>query len=349
MQSAYPNLTELFLASSSSSSSSSSSMGPIGRGARTLASALKDIFVATTTTTIKRREEEKEEKSCKHHRHVSSSSLVLPDPDHALLASALTVGGMALLLSVQILTSRPLRARRTRTSGGRRVSMEYRKAVRGDFAFGLGLMWVSAVTCISGLAFSTNLSFVTDGLREELMACVYSFSANAGFCFLCGNFARLGVIDDREERTNLTILGVAVSTLMIVSHLFPKISEGNGKAGWFCETWSFAWCALALATNLGLNCAVEFRGGFTSWDAFYGLLSGSGAGLMYFSMASPLWFGRCFGTALFVIGFGCHVLGAGMRHSVTRNSTTAKEEGEEEEEEKEKDDDESMAGSKKMN
>ena len=323
-------------------------MGPIGRGARTLASALKDIFVATTTTTIKRREE-KEEKSCKHHRHVSSSSLVLPDPDHALLASALTVGGIALLLSVQILTSRPLRARRTRTSGGRRVSMEYRKAVRGDFAFGLGLMWVSAVTCISGLAFSTNLSFVTDGLREELMACVYSFSANAGFCFLCGNVARLGVIDDREERTNLTILGVAVSTLMIVSHLFPKISEGNGKAGWFCETWSFAWCALALATNLGLNCAVEFRGGFTSWDAFYGLLSGSGAGLMYFSMASPLWFGRCFGTALFVIGFGCHVLGAGMRHSVTRNSTTAKEEGEEEEEEKEKDDDESMAVSKKMN
>ena len=67
-------------------------------------------------------------------------------------------------------------------------------------------------------------------------------------------------------------------------------------------------------------------------------------------MASPLWFGRCFGTALFVIGFGCHVLGAGMRHSVTRNSTTAKEEGEEEEEEeKEKDDDESMAGSKEMN
>ena len=317
----------------------------IGRGARTfLASALNDIVAAVKTTRTKRREEEK---SCKRHRVPS----LLPDPDHALLASALTVGGIALLLSVSILTSRPLRVRRTSVDGaGRRVSMEYRKAVRGDFAFGLGLMWVSAVTCISGLAFSTNLSFVTDGLREELMACVYSFGANAGFCFLCGNVARLGVIDDREERTNLTILGVAVSTLMVVSHLFPKISEGNGKPGWFCETWSFAWCALALATNLGLNCAVEFRGGFTSWDAFYGLLSGSGAGLMYFAMASPLWFGRCFGTALFVIGFGCHVLGAGMRHSVTRNSTTAKEEGEEEEKKKkEKEDDESMAVSKKMN
>ena len=98
--------------------------------------------------------------------------------------------------------------------------MEYRKAVRGDFAFGLGLMWVSAVTCISGLAFSTNLSFVTDGLREELMACVYSFSANAGFCFLCGNVARLGVIDFPEISGAVTVCGLILKSLYNLASTF---------------------------------------------------------------------------------------------------------------------------------
>jgi hypothetical protein len=51
---------------------------------------------------------------------------------------------------------------------------------------------------------------------------------------------------------------------------------------------------------------------------------------MYFATASPLWLGKCFGTAFFLIGFACHVLGAATRHWVTRYSTTAKEEGEEE-------------------
>ena len=252
-------------------------------------------------------------------------------PDAALLSASAVFGLCALVLSVSILTSRPLLVKKSvARRDGSRVSMEYLKAVRGDFAFGLGLMWVSAVLLISGVAFSTNLSFVTESLREELLACVYSFSANAGFCLLCGNIARLGIIDDRAEKTNLVILGTSVSTLMLVSHLFPKIPEGSGKAGWFCETWSFAWCALALAANLGLNCAVEFRGGFTSLDALYGLASGSGAGMMYFAMASPLKFGKCFGTALFLTGFALHVLGAVARHSVTRYATTAKEEGEEE-------------------
>lgn len=252
-------------------------------------------------------------------------------PDAALLSASAVFGLCALVLSVSILTSRPLLVKKSvARPDGSRVSMEYLKAVRGDFAFGLGLMWVSAVLLISGVAFSTNLSFVTESLREELLACVYSFSANAGFCLLCGNIARLGIIDDRAEKTNLVILGTSVSTLMLVSHLFPKIPEGSSKAGWFCETWSFAWCALALAANLGLNCAVEFRGGFTSLDALYGLASGSGAGMMYFAMASPLKFGKCFGTALFLTGFALHVLGAVARHSVTRYATTAKEEGEEE-------------------
>ena len=252
-------------------------------------------------------------------------------PDAALQSASAVFGLCALVLSVSILTSRPLLVKKSvARRDGSRVSMEYLKAVRGDFAFGLGLMWVSAVLLISGVAFSTNLSFVTESLREELLACVYSFSANAGFCLLCGNIARLGIIDDRAEKTNLVILGTSVSTLMLVSHLFPKIPEGSGKAGWFCETWSFAWCALALAANLGLNCAVEFRGGFTSLDALYGLASGSGAGMMYFAMASPLKFGKCFGTALFLTGFALHVLGAVARHSVTRYATTAKEEGEEE-------------------
>ena len=42
---------------------------------------------------------------------------------------------------------------------------------------------VKAVTCISGLAFSTNLSFVTDGLREELMARVLAEPTPRVFAF----------------------------------------------------------------------------------------------------------------------------------------------------------------------
>lgn len=324
LQSAYPKLTELFRSRSDDNdvggSSSFWKLKPVlGR------------LVASFSFSS-----ESSSESCA--KSGGFSRFLLFTPDGALLVGSVCFGVCALVLSVSILTSRPLLVRKSVlvTKGEKREvlsrSMEYRKAVRGDFAFGLGLMWVSAVLFISGMAFSTTVSFVTESLREELLACVYSFTANAGFCFLCGNIARLGIIDDREERTNLVILGTVMTTLMLVSHLFPKISEGSGKAGWFCETWSFAWCALALAANLGLNCAVEFRGGFTSWDAFYGLTSGSGAGLMYFAMASPLWLGKCFGTALFLIGFACHVLGAATRHSVTRYSTTAKEEGEEEDE-----------------
>ncbi len=51
---------------------------------------------------------------------------------------------------------------------------------------------------------------------------------------------------------------------------------------------------------------------------------------MYFAMASPLWLGKCFGTALFLIGFAFHVFGAATSHWVTRYSTTAKEDAEEE-------------------
>lgn len=319
LQSAYPKLTELVSSSDVDTVGGSSSFWKLKPKLQRLVASFSFPFSSS--------EEAKEcTKSSSGGRFVN-----LFTPDGALLVSSVCFGACALVLSVSILTSRPLLIRKSVVNSEKRVvSVDYQKAVRGDFAFGLGLMWVSAVLFISGMAFSTTVSFVTESLREELLACVYSFTANAGFCFLCGNIARLGIIDDREERTNLVILGTVMTTLMLISHLFPKISEGSGKAGWFCEIWSFAWCALALAANLGLNCAVEFRGGFTSWDAFYGLTSGSGAGLMYFAMASPLWLGKCFGTALFLIGFACHVLGAATRHWVTRYSTTAKEEGEEE-------------------
>ena len=314
LQSAYPKLTELFSSSDVDTVGGSSSFWKLKPTLERLVSSFSFSSESSSESCAK-----------------SGGGRFLLTADGALLVSSVCFGACALVLSVSILTSRPLLVRKSVVNSEKRVvSVDYQKAVRGDFAFGLGLMWVSAVLFISGMAFSTTVSFVTESLREELLACVYSFAANAGFCFLCGNIARLGILDDREERTNLVILGTVMTTLMLISHLFPKISEGSGKAGWFCEIWSFAWCALALAANLGLNCAVEFRGGFTSWDAFYGLTSGSGAGLMYFAMASPLWLGKCFGTALFLIGFACHVLGAATRHWVTRYSTTAKEEGEEE-------------------
>jgi len=347
LQTAFPKLTEAFSSSSSSSSletngdaSLRGGEGVLSRGARLVTSAMGDFASSFFDDGFGGSGFFNRKKSAAFPSSSSSCDVVVGggerwfftvSPDAALLSASAVFGLCALVLSVSILTSRPLLVKKSvARRDGSRVSMEYLKAVRGDFAFGLGLMWVSAVLLISGVAFSTNVSFVTESLREELLACVYSFSANAGFCLLCGNIARLGIIDDRAEKTNLVILGTSVSTLMLVSHLFPKIPEGSGKAGWFCETWSFAWCALALAANLGLNCAVEFRGGFTSLDALYGLASGSGAGMMYFAMVSPLKFGKCFGTALFLTGFALHVLGAVARHSVTRYATTAKEEGEEE-------------------
>jgi len=346
LQTAFPKLTEAFSSSSSSSletngdASLRGGEGVLSRGARLVTSAIGDFASSFFDDGFGGSGFFNRKKSAAFPSSSSSCDVVVGggerwfftvSPDAALLSASAVFGLCALVLSVSILTSRPLLVKKSvARRDGSRVSMEYLKAVRGDFAFGLGLMWVSAVLLISGVAFSTNVSFVTESLREELLACVYSFSANAGFCLLCGNIARLGIIDDRAEKTNLVILGTSVSTLMLVSHLFPKIPEGSGKAGWFCETWSFAWCALALAANLGLNCAVEFRGGFTSLDALYGLASGSGAGMMYFAMVSPLKFGKCFGTALFLTGFALHVLGAVARHSVTRYATTAKEEGEEE-------------------
>ena len=90
---------------------------------------------------------------------------------------------------------------------------------------------------------------------------MYSLSQRLGFLLFKGNVARLGVIDDREERTNLTILGVAVSTLMIVSHLFPKISEGNGKAGWFLRNL----VVRVVCVGVGDDSGTKLRGKISRW------------------------------------------------------------------------------------
>ena len=134
LQSAYPKLTELF------SNSRSDDNGKLKPTLERLVSSFSFPFSSS-----------EEAKECA----TSGGGRFLLTADGALLASSVCFGACALVLSVSILTSRPLLVRKSVVNSEKRVvSVDYQKAVRGDFAFGLGLMWVSAVLFITGMAFS---------------------------------------------------------------------------------------------------------------------------------------------------------------------------------------------------
>jgi len=325
LERAYPKLTRAFSSdaeinkNSSSSSSSSSS----------LSSSMKELVYGLLMNIFKKRD--KNDEDVKVLECAFNEGTIFTN-DFVMEIVCVSSGVVMFALGLCVLASRPLLRERTieRSSDGELVKVSFRTAVRGDFSIGLGLLWVGACAFMAALAFTENVNFVTEELRKELVACVYSFSANFGICFVARNVARLNAFgfDDRKDQCNMGVLGLNVLTLMVVSHLFPKIDKDSVYAAWFIEMWSFGWFVLALTTNLALNAADEFRGGFMSKDALFGIISSSGVGLIYFALHSP--YAKCFACALLFLGVSMHALGMGSRHHIMRWSTNAKQEGEEE-------------------
>ena len=176
LQSAYPKLTELF------SNSRSDDNGKLKPTLERLLSSFSFPFSSS-----------EEAKECAK----SGGGRFLLTADGALLASSVCFGACALVLSVSILTSRPLLVRKSvvnsKTSrfGGLPESGERRFCV-----------WSRVNVGIRGFVHLWNGVFddciVRDGKFTRGVVGVRVFvRANAGFCFLCGNIA---VRDNRRSR-----------------------------------------------------------------------------------------------------------------------------------------------------
>ena len=144
--------------------------------------------------------------------------------------------------------------------------------MRGDFAFGLGLMWVSAVLFISGMAFSTTVSFVTESLREELLASRV-FVHQRRILFLVREYR--AVRDNRRSRgeDEFGHFRDSDDDVDVNQSFISKISKEVVKLGGFAR-----FGLRVVRVGVGGEFGIKLRGGVSRWihklGRFYGLTSG---------------------------------------------------------------------------